>query len=75
MLPASELDRVEQMWLDLAPLLFVPHMESEYERLVALLDSLIDRVGEVETNPLASLLEVIGTLIEHYEDEHVPEPN
>jgi HTH-type transcriptional regulator/antitoxin HigA len=51
----------------------VPHSEGEYQRLVELLDSLIDRVGEDETHTLASLMEVVGTLIERYEDEHVPE--
>jgi HTH-type transcriptional regulator/antitoxin HigA len=57
----------------MAPRLFVPHSEEEYQRLVALLDSLIDRVGEDETHPLASLMEVVGTLIERYEDELVSE--
>jgi HTH-type transcriptional regulator/antitoxin HigA len=38
-----------------------------------LIDSLIDEVGEEESHPLASLMEVIGVLIEKYEDEHVPE--
>ena len=37
------------------------------------LDALIDEVGEEETHPLASLMEVIGVLIERYEEEHVPE--
>jgi HTH-type transcriptional regulator/antitoxin HigA len=73
MMPASALDRIEQVWPDLAPMLFVPHTESEYQQLVAMLDSLIDRVGEDETNPLASLMEIIGMLLERYEDEHVPE--
>ena len=51
-----------------------PNMiDAEYERLVAVLDQLIDEVGEDESHPLASLMEVIGTLIEKYEDEHVPE--
>jgi hypothetical protein len=40
---------------------------------VALLDSFIDEVGEDESHPLASLMEVVGVLIEKYEDEHVPE--
>ena len=51
----------------------VPHAESEYQRLVAILDDLIDVVGEDENHPLASLMEVIGVLIEKYEAEHVPE--
>ena len=51
----------------------VPYAESEYQRLVAVLDDLIDVVGENENHPLASLMEVIGVLIEKYEEEHVPE--
>ena len=54
-------------------IVFVPHGESEYQQLVAMLDNLIDVVGENENHPLASLMEVIGVLIEKYEDEHVPE--
>ncbi len=34
---------------------------------------MIDQVGEDETHPPASLIEVPGVLIEKYEDEHVPE--
>jgi HTH-type transcriptional regulator/antitoxin HigA len=69
----SELETVEQVWPNLAPLLFVPHTEDEYERLVQMLDTLIDVVGEDESHPLASLMEVISVLVEKYEDEHVPE--
>lgn len=69
----SELTTVEQVWPRLAPLLFVPHSEREYDRLVQMLDALIDVVGEDETHPLASLTEIVGVLIEKYEDEHVPE--
>ena len=50
-----------------------PQAESEYQRLVAVLDDLIDVVGEDENHPLASLMEVIGVLVEKYEEEHVPE--
>ena len=70
---ASEIDSVERLWPDFAPWLFVPHSEDEYQSLVDLLDSLIDRVGEDESHPLASLMEIVGTLIERYEDEHVSE--
>ncbi len=41
--------------------------------LAAVLDDLIDVVGENENHPLASLMEVIGVLIEKYEDEYVRE--
>lgn len=43
------------------------------ERLVDVLDELLDIVGEDENHPLASLMDVVGVLIEKYEDEHVPE--
>ena len=45
----------------------------EYQEAVSLLDNLIDEVGENESHPLASLMEVLGVLIEKYEDEHVLE--
>lgn len=61
-------------WPTMAPFVYVPHTEKEYEHLVAMLDKLIDQVGQDENHPLASLMEVLGTLIEKYEDEHVPEP-
>jgi HTH-type transcriptional regulator/antitoxin HigA len=51
----------------------MPHSEEEYRELVGLLDSVIDEVGEEESHPLASLMEIVGVLIEKYEDEHVAE--
>ncbi len=69
----SGLNIVEQVWPTIAPLLFVPHTGQEYDELVQILDTLIDVGGEDETHPLASLLEIIGVLIEKYEDQHVPE--
>ena len=69
----AEVQTAEQVWPMLEPVVFVPHAESEYQRLVGVLDDLIDVVGENENHPLASLMEVIGVLIEKYEDEHVPE--
>jgi HTH-type transcriptional regulator/antitoxin HigA len=60
-------------WSPLAETLFVPHTEEEYNRLVAMLDRLIDEVGEDEAHPLASLMEILGVLIEHYEEAYVPE--
>ena len=47
-------------WNALTGMVYVPHTEDEYRRLVALLDDLIDEVGENETHPLASLMEIIG---------------
>jgi HTH-type transcriptional regulator/antitoxin HigA len=70
---ADELDRMEQAWPSLAPWLTVPRTEAEYQQLVELLNALIDRVGEDESHPLAGLLDLVGELMAHYEDVHVPE--
>jgi HTH-type transcriptional regulator/antitoxin HigA len=60
-------------WSFIGENVFVPHTEEEYERLVEMLDHLIDQVGEDESHPLASLMEVIGVLIENYETENIPQ--
>ncbi len=67
------LDETITAWSSIAENVFVPHTEEEFERLVQMLDSLIDQVGEDETHTLVSLMEVISVLIENYETEHVPE--
>ena len=68
-----DLNLTVNAWSTLSENVFVPHTEEEYNRIVALLDSLIDEVGEDESHPLASLMEVLSVLIEKYEAEHVPE--
>lgn len=68
-----DVNRTADAWSSLSGKVFVPHSEEEYQRLVALLDGLVDEVGEDESHPLASLMEIVGVLIEKYEDEHVPE--
>jgi HTH-type transcriptional regulator/antitoxin HigA len=60
-------------WKNLSDTVFVPHTETEYNRLVAMLDKLVDEVGEDETHPLASLMDVLLALIENYENANVPE--
>ena len=63
----------------LANKVVVPHTEEEYEQLVSVLDRLIDEVGQRtcphvnESHPLASKMEVIGVLIENYENQYIPE--
>jgi HTH-type transcriptional regulator/antitoxin HigA len=69
----AQIDKAKTAWPTVAETLHVPHSEEDYRGLVTFLDSLVDEVGEDENHPLASLMEVIGVLIEKYEDEHVPE--
>jgi HTH-type transcriptional regulator/antitoxin HigA len=68
-----DIEKTENIWSNLENILFVPHTEEEYNRLVRFLDDLIDEVGEDETHPLASLMEIVGILIEHYENTNIPE--
>ena len=73
MIQNLDIERTIAAWSSIAKTVFVPHTEEEYEHLVELLDSLIDRIGEDESHPLASMMGVIGVLIENYEAEHIPE--
>jgi len=66
-----ELEKVTKAWPPLSRAVRVPHTEAEYNELVDLLDHLTDEVGEDENHPLASLMDVLGVLVEKYEDEHV----
>jgi HTH-type transcriptional regulator/antitoxin HigA len=68
-----DVNKTVDAWSSLAGSVFVPHTEEEYRRLVAWLDRLTDEVGEDESHPLASLMEIVGVLIEKYEDDRIPE--
>lgn len=63
-----DLAEVATSWAALTGTVFVPHSEEEYRQLGALLDQLVDEVGEDESHPLVSLMEIVGVLIEHYEN-------
>jgi HTH-type transcriptional regulator / antitoxin HigA len=67
-----QIQKALEAWPQIRPALYVPRSEREYRQLVKLLDRLIDEVGQDEDHPLASFMEVIGVLIEKYEDENVP---
>ena len=68
-----DLQKTLVAWTSLGNTIGVPHNEADYDKMVSFLDGLIDEVGEDETHPLASLMEVIGVLIENYENKNVKE--
>ena len=45
--------------------------DHDYKKAVALLDRLLDEIGENQRHPLFGFLEVLGTLVENYESDHV----
>ncbi|MBE9145740.1 hypothetical protein [Planktothrix mougeotii] len=63
----------QKLWQPLAHQLVIPRDEASYQQLVEWLDQLIDEVGEDEQHPLASLMDILGILIENYENEHILE--
>ncbi|MDT7542199.1 MAG: HTH-type transcriptional regulator / antitoxin HigA [Acidobacteriota bacterium] len=42
-----DINQAANAWSTLAGNIFLPHTDEEYDRIVALLDSLIDEVGEM----------------------------
>ena len=69
----TQLEEIAKVWSDIQPIFSVPHNEKDYNKLVNLLDNLIDEVGNNENHPLTSLMETIGTLIETYESQYINE--
>ena len=69
----TQLKEIAKVWPDIQPIFSVPHNKKDYNKLVNLLDSLIDEVGNNENHPLASLMETIGSLIETYESQYIDE--
>ena len=70
---AIYLEQITPVWNNFSKFVHVFYNEQDYEQAVELLDSLIDVVGENESHPLASLMELVGVLIEQYEDAHITE--
>lgn len=70
---AAPLSEIERAWSPLSGILRSPRTDDDYDRLVMLADSIVDHIGENEAHPLAGLLDVVGTLIEAYEDSHLPD--
>lgn len=51
------------------------HTEADYNKAIEMLNKLLDEVGDNEAHPLYNFLEVLGTLIESYEEDHVKIPD
>ena len=68
----TQLEKIAKIWPGIQNIFSVPHNQKEYNRLVNILDGLIDEVGENESHPLASLMETLGSLIESYEAQNIP---
>ena len=70
---AAQLDTLTRSWTPISTLVCVPRTGEEYSRLVSLLDEITDEVGEDEDHPLASFMDVLGSLVHGYEAHSFPE--
>ena len=66
----GQLKNIADIWPTVKDIFSVPHTQSDYNNLVALLDDLVDEVKENENHPLSSLMETVGSLIEIYEENN-----
>ena len=48
------------------------HNEADYDRMLAMMNALLDVAGDDENHPLSSLLELAADLVSRYEQEHHP---
>jgi HTH-type transcriptional regulator/antitoxin HigA len=55
----TQLEEIAKIWPGIQNIFSVPHKQKEYNRLVHILDGLIDEVGENESHPLASLCNIL----------------
>lgn len=46
------------------------HNEAEYDRMLGLMNALLEVAGDDDDHPLSSLLELAGDLVSRYEQEH-----
>jgi HTH-type transcriptional regulator / antitoxin HigA len=65
---------LKRQWTAVAPYLTISN-ETEYDAAVERLNALLDEVGDDESHPLYSLLDILGILIEAYDNEHYPLPD
>lgn len=71
---APNLTATIKAWPTVSKVVSTLRTEEQYKKAVKLLDQLIDQVSEKPNDTLDSLIDLLGTLIEDYENKHVPEP-
>jgi len=71
---APNLAATIKAWPTVSKVVTTLRTEEQYDKAVKLLDQLIDKVSEKPNDTLDSLIDLLGTLIEDYENKYVPEP-
>lgn len=73
---ATQLREIVPAWKGLrksAPYFGPIRNERDFARMQALMDELLNEVGDDEDHPLADLLDVVGVLVDQYENENMTE--
>jgi HTH-type transcriptional regulator/antitoxin HigA len=65
-----------QVWMPFKELIGVTSVrtEADYERASAIIEALLDEIGDDEEHPLADVLDYLADQVKAYEDEHFPIP-
>jgi len=65
-----------QVWMPFKELIGVTSVrtEADYERASAIIETLLDEIGDDEDHPLADVLDYLADQVKVYEDEHFPIP-
>lgn len=70
----SSLHSITQNWQSVAALIAVPYNETQYQERLALLEQLLDEIGDDENHPLSSLLDTLSIVVSNYEQQHYLAP-
>jgi HTH-type transcriptional regulator/antitoxin HigA len=73
----SDIGKIATAWCQLheKTKIGVIRSQTEYDRMVHLLDGLVDEVGDDESHRLSGLLELVGNLVGQYEESEVSLPD
>lgn len=70
----SEIKKAIRVWPTVSKMVSTIHSERQYNKMVSMLDELIDEVNTKRDTVKESLIDTLGTLIKDYEDRNVKEP-
>lgn len=66
----AKIQNTLKYWKELSPIISVPQNEDDYDRLVSLLDELLDL--KTPDSHVDSLIQLVSEMIRFYDEEHYP---
>lgn len=70
---ANDVNNLQKTWIAFDRLAHLRPIrdEQEYDRIVALMNGILDIVGDNENHPMSGLLDLVGSLVEDYDADHL----